>query len=68
MEWVKPIDMVLLDFHRKGVFLLVDARRKRIVFYGYKRDNAEINRMIDSMKGRSDEMTKYLIAQLRAGG
>ena len=68
MGWVEPIDQVLLNFNRKGVFLLIDARNRRLAFFGYKKDNAEINQMIDSLKGRSDEMTKYLIAQLRAGG
>jgi hypothetical protein len=68
MGWVMPIDQVLLNFNRKGVFLLVDARHKRLMFFGFKKDNAEINRLIDSLKGRSDEMTKYLIALLRAGG
>jgi hypothetical protein len=68
MGWVMPIDQVLLNFNRKGVFLLIDARNRRLVFYGYKKDNADINQMIDSLKGRSDEMTKHLIALLRAGG
>jgi len=38
------------------------------VFYGYKPDTVEINRMIEALKGRSNEMLKYLIAQLRAEG
>jgi hypothetical protein len=68
VEWVKPIDEVARDFRRRGVFLLVDVNRKRIVFYGYKSDNVQINQMIASLKGRSNEMMNYLIAQLRAEG
>jgi hypothetical protein len=68
VEWVKPIDEVAREFRRQGVFLLVDAHSKRIVFYGYKRDTAEINRMIDSLKGRSNEMSTFLISTLRTEG
>jgi len=68
VEWVKPIDEVAREFRRQGVFLLVDPFTKRIVFYGYKPDTVEINRMIEALKGRSNEMLKYLIAQLRAEG
>lgn len=65
---MKPIDEVARDLRRQGMFLLVDARSRRIVFYGYKRDTVQINQMIESLKGRSDEMVKYLIAQARAEG
>jgi hypothetical protein len=68
VEWVKPIDEVARDFRRQGVFLLVDARSKRIMFYGYKPDTAQMNRMIDSLKGRSNEMVTFLISTLRTEG
>jgi len=65
MEWVKPIDEVEADFRRHGIFLLVDVSGKRIRFYGFKRDNAEINRAVDSLKGRGPEMVKFLTARAR---
>jgi len=65
MEWVKPIDTMEHDFRRKGVFLLVDINGKRLRFYGFKKDGVELNRMIDSMKGRCDEMVKFLIARAK---
>ena len=68
MEWVKPIDEVAREFRRQGIFLLVDARSKRIVFYGYKRDQGAIRQMMESLKGRSDEMIKYLIARASVRG
>jgi hypothetical protein len=68
VEWVKPIDQVEADIRRNGVFLLVDVRNRKLKFFGYKRDYATINRLMDSLKGRTDEMVKYLIARARAKG
>ncbi len=65
---MKPIDEVARDFRRQGIFLLVDVRSRRICFYGYKQDTTEINRMIDSLKGRSKEMQDFLINTLRTEG
>jgi len=65
MEWVKPIDTMERDFRRRGVFLLVDMNEKKLMFYGFKKDGVDINRMIDSMKGRCDEMVKFLIARAK---
>jgi hypothetical protein len=65
VEWVKPIDQVDADIRREGVFMLVDVDGRKLRFYGYKRDYVTINRLIESLKGRQDEMVKYLIAQTR---
>jgi hypothetical protein len=61
MVWVKPIDQMDADIRRAGVFMLVDVDGKKLRFYGFKKDCVEINRMMDSLKGRSQEMVKYLI-------
>ena len=63
MERVKPIAEVEADFRSRGVFLLVDPFTRKLRFYGYKKDCAEINRMMDSMKGRSKEMGRFLTAR-----
>jgi hypothetical protein len=47
------------------VFMLVDVDGRKLRFYGYKRDCVTINRLMESLKGRQDEMVKYLIAQAR---
>jgi hypothetical protein len=65
MEWVKPIDEVEAEFRRHGVFLLVDVSGRKLWFYGYKKDHTAIKRMIDSLRGRSKEMVKFLIARAR---
>ncbi len=62
---MKPIDQVDADIRREGVFMLVDVDGRKLRFYGYKRDYVTINRLIESLKGRQDEMVKYLIAQTR---
>jgi hypothetical protein len=66
MVWVMPIDQVEFNFRRQGVFLLVDVGGKKLRFYGFKKDHADLNRMIASMTGRCDEMVKFLIMRARA--
>ena len=61
MEWVKPISEVEADFRRRGAFLLVDVKSRKLWFYHYSNDSAYINQMIDSLKGRSQEMCNFLI-------
>jgi hypothetical protein len=68
MEWVKPIGMMELDFRRQGVFLLVDVSGKKLWFFGYKRDQSAINQMMETLRGRCDEMVNFLIARARAKG
>jgi hypothetical protein len=67
MVWVMPIDQVEFGFRRQGVFLLVDVGGKKLRFYGFKKNHADLNRMIDSMKGRCDEMVNFLIARVKRG-
>jgi hypothetical protein len=67
VEWVKPIDQVERELREHGVFTLVDARAKTLRFYGWTRDQATLNRLTDTVKGRVEEMTSYLIAQPRKG-
>ena len=64
-EWVKPIGMMEHDFRSQGVFLLVDVDGRKLRFYGFKKNHVDLNRMIESMKGRCDEMVKFLIARAR---
>jgi hypothetical protein len=66
MGWVKPIDTIELEFRRRGVFLLVDVSRKKLCFYGYKKDSVEINQMMDQLRGCSHEMENFLIARAQA--
>lgn len=68
MEWVKPIDQVEADFRYNGIFLLVDVGGRKLWFYGYKKDQVAISQAMDTLKGRSDEMVKFLIARARARG
>jgi hypothetical protein len=63
MEWVKPIGMVEKDLRYLGIFLLVDFNGRRLWFFGHKKDCAEINRAMGSLKGRCEEMVKYLTAR-----
>jgi len=63
VEWVKPIDQMEAEFRARGVFLLVDVRTRKLWFYGYKRDQATLNQMMASLKGRSQEMGEFLIAR-----
>lgn len=65
MERVRPIHVMEYEFRRQGVFLLVDVSGKKLWFYGYKRDYAAINKMMESLKGRCDEMVNFLIARAR---
>jgi hypothetical protein len=65
VEWVKPIDQVDADIRREGVFMLVDVDGKKLQFFGFKRDCVTLNRLMESLKGRQDEMVQYLIAQAR---
>jgi hypothetical protein len=68
VEWVKPIDEVEADFRRRGVFMLVNIHDKKLMFFGYKKNAVDINKMIDSLRGRSHEMTNLLVARARAKG
>jgi hypothetical protein len=63
MEWVKPIDQVEADIRSKGMFCLVDVNRKRLWFFGYKKDQTDISRAIQSVNGRNHEMVNFLIAR-----
>jgi hypothetical protein len=60
MDWVKPIVQLEMECRRQGVFLLVDVRRRRLQLFGY--NQATLNRVQDSLKGRTDEMVNFLIA------
>lgn len=61
-----PIDQLEREVRSRGVFMLVDLSDRKLRFFGFKRAQADINRATDIVKGRSDEMTKYLIARARA--
>ncbi len=61
VERVKPIDELEADFRKRGAFLLVDVKSRKLWFYHYSNDLASVNQMIDSLKGRSQEMGNFLI-------
>jgi hypothetical protein len=67
MERVTPIHVLEYGIRRRGVFLLVDVRSRKLWFYGYK-TQAVMNRMIDSVKGRNEEMVNFLIARASVRG
>lgn len=58
-----PIDEVEAEFRRQGVFLLVDFNSRKLWFYAYKRDQAVLRQLMESLTPRRDEMIKYLIAR-----
>ena len=64
MEWLKPIEEIENEFRRQGTFLLADINSRKLWFFGYK-DQATINKMMDSMKGRCNEMVNFLIARAK---
>jgi hypothetical protein len=68
MERVEPIHVMEYKFRRQGVFLLVDFAGRRLWFFGYKNSHEEINRLMESLKGRVPEMVKFLTARARARG
>lgn len=53
------------QFRRQGVFLLVDFDRRRLWFFGYKKNHVAINQLMESLKGRQEEMVKFLTARAR---
>lgn len=68
MERLIPIHVMEYKFRRQGVFLLVDFDGRKLWFYGYKRSSEDINRLMESLKGRVTEMVKFLTARARAKG
>jgi hypothetical protein len=65
MERLESIATVEYAFRRRGVFLLVDFDGKKLWFFGHKPDQVAIKQMMESMKGRTEEMVKFLIARAR---
>ncbi len=68
MEWVTPIHVVEYELRCQGVFLLVDFGGRKLWFYGYKKDQTALNRIMNSLKERRDEMIKFLIARAQRKG
>ena len=68
MERLKPIHVMEYELRQHGVFLLVDFDRRRLWFYGYKKNHATINQMMEQVKGRQAEMVKFLTARASARG
>lgn len=56
-----PIAEVEAGFRKLGAFLLVDMSGKKLWFFHHSKDEARIRRMMDSLRGRSDEMVKFLL-------
>jgi hypothetical protein len=63
VEWVKPIDEVEADFRRRGMFVLVDVTGRKLKFYGW--NQIALRRAMDSLKGRTAEMAKFLTARAK---
>jgi hypothetical protein len=68
MEWVKPIDQVEADLRRQGVFILFLPDTNRLAFFGCKKTQADIDKLSESVRGRSKEMARFLTARVRAKG
>jgi hypothetical protein len=68
MEPVTPIHVLEYGVRRKGVFLLVDIDGRKLRFYGFKKSQAALNQIKDSLAGRVTEMVKFLTARARAKG
>ena len=58
-----PIHVIEYQLRCRGVFLLVDFDRRRLWFYGYKKNHTDINQMMEQVKGRQAEMVKFLTAR-----
>ena len=67
MERLTPIHVMEYQFRRQGVFLLVDFDRRRLWFFGYKKNHTAINQLMESLKGRQEEMVKFLTARSAKG-
>lgn len=52
----------------QGVFLLVDMSGRKLWFFGYKKDQTILKQMMESLKGRRDEMIKFLLARASVRG
>lgn len=68
MERVTPIHVVEHQFRLRGVFLLVGIDGRKLWFFGYKKDHATLKQMMESLKGRRDEMVKFLLARASVRG
>jgi hypothetical protein len=66
MERLDPINLLEADLRRQGVFILVDPSSRKLWFYGYKPDMSVIRQMMASIRGRSEEMARFLIARASA--
>jgi hypothetical protein len=67
VERVTPIHILEYQIRRQGVFLLVDFGGRKLWVFGYK-EQEEINRVMESLKGRLTEMVNFLTARARAEG
>ena len=63
VEWLKPIDELEADFRKRGAFLLVDVKSRKLWFFHYSKDTTSIRQMMDALKGRQGEMVDFLIAR-----
>jgi hypothetical protein len=54
------------DIRGEGVFLLVDVNGRKLWAFGYKKDKALLDGIMESLKPRRDEMIRFLIARARA--
>lgn len=68
MERVEPIHVMEYRFRRQGVFMLVDPSRRKLWFYGYKKEHNAMRSMMVELKGRTEEMVNFLIARASVRG
>jgi hypothetical protein len=61
----KPIGVIEAEFRKRGAFVLVDVKTRKLWFYHHSKDMSGIRNMMDSLKGRQDEMVNFLIACIR---
>lgn len=60
---MKPIGEIEAGFRKRGAFVLVDVKSRKLWFFHYSKDSNYIKQMMDVLKGRQTEMVDFLIAR-----
>lgn len=68
VERLTPIREVEAEFRKRGAFMLVDVKSRKLWFYHYSKDMIGIKHMMAALKGRQDEMVNFLISRASVRG
>ena len=63
VERLTPIGEIEAGFRKRGAFLLVDVKSRKLWFFHHSKDTTGIKQMMDALKGRQGEMVDFLIAR-----